>query len=59
MVSGSDWIIEMHPENVGCAGAWNRILELAPDAAWHIISNDDIAFRPRTVLCKGAFEGID
>jgi hypothetical protein len=41
-----EWTVEAHPENLGCAGAWNRILEAAPDAPYHIISNDDIAFYP-------------
>eukprot|EP00668_Euglena_longa_P015001 GGOE01019045.1.p1 GENE.GGOE01019045.1~~GGOE01019045.1.p1 ORF type:complete len:493 (+),score=37.86 GGOE01019045.1:49-1527(+) len=41
-----DWTIECHPENLGCAGAWNRILAAAPQAPYHIITNDDIRFYP-------------
>ena len=40
------WIILQNPDNVGVAGAWNRIIEAVPDARYHVISNDDIAFQP-------------
>eukprot|EP00668_Euglena_longa_P002120 GGOE01002458.1.p1 GENE.GGOE01002458.1~~GGOE01002458.1.p1 ORF type:complete len:557 (+),score=136.79 GGOE01002458.1:62-1732(+) len=40
------WIIQAYPENVGCAGAWNKIIEAVPNADYYIISNDDIAFHP-------------
>eukprot|EP00667_Euglena_gracilis_P005668 EG_transcript_5711 len=40
------WIIQSYPENVGCAGAWNKVIEAVPGADYYIISNDDIAFYP-------------
>jgi hypothetical protein len=43
------WIIQSYPENLGCAGAWNAVLDAAPQARYHIISNDDIAFKPGTL----------
>uniref|UniRef100_A0A7S1HWS1 Glycosyltransferase 2-like domain-containing protein n=1 Tax=Eutreptiella gymnastica TaxID=73025 RepID=A0A7S1HWS1_9EUGL len=45
-VEHPDWTIQHYPENIGCAGAWNKILEAEPSARYHIISNDDIAFHP-------------
>jgi hypothetical protein len=41
-----EWTIESHPENLGCAGAWNRVLAADPDAPYHLIVNDDIRFFP-------------
>eukprot|EP00669_Euglena_mutabilis_P004581 TRINITY_DN15917_c0_g1_i1.p1 TRINITY_DN15917_c0_g1~~TRINITY_DN15917_c0_g1_i1.p1 ORF type:complete len:386 (-),score=81.55 TRINITY_DN15917_c0_g1_i1:83-1240(-) len=40
------WIIEAYPDNLGLAGSWNRMLELAPTAVYHVITNDDIVFLP-------------
>jgi len=40
------WDIQSYPDNVGCAGAWNKIIEAVPGAAYYVITNDDIAFHP-------------
>eukprot|EP00667_Euglena_gracilis_P010696 EG_transcript_10895 len=40
------WLVESHPENLGCAGSWNHIIEAVPGAPYYVICNDDIAFRP-------------
>ena len=40
------WSILSFVENIGCAGAWNAILEAHATARYHLITNDDIAFHP-------------
>lgn len=37
------------PDNVGCPGAWNRIIAADPNAPWWLIVNDEIQF-PRGAL---------
>eukprot|EP00667_Euglena_gracilis_P014255 EG_transcript_14756 len=39
-----EYVIMSHPENLGCAGSWNAILDVNPQAPYWVICNDDIAF---------------
>lgn len=34
------------PANIGCAGAWNLIIKCYMNAAYWVITNDDVAFKP-------------
>eukprot|EP00668_Euglena_longa_P032093 GGOE01041380.1.p1 GENE.GGOE01041380.1~~GGOE01041380.1.p1 ORF type:complete len:399 (-),score=67.30 GGOE01041380.1:463-1659(-) len=41
-----NYIILRHPENLGCAGSWNAIINVNPHSPYYIIANDDVAFLP-------------
>eukprot|EP00667_Euglena_gracilis_P013788 EG_transcript_14245 len=41
-----EYVILRHPENLGCAGSWNAIIDVNPQAPYYVITNDDILFRP-------------
>eukprot|EP00667_Euglena_gracilis_P016209 EG_transcript_16921 len=41
-----EYVILSHPENLGCAGSWNAIIDVNPQAPYYIIANDDVSFQP-------------
>lgn len=42
------------PDNSGCAGGWNRIIQADETAPWWLVVNDDIAFPPGALATLAA-----